>query len=235
MGRWHETMDLERVQATAVIDRLYAERDATCPDEAASMEMTCRERYNSQLAQKEIRLEQVRIQHEDQIMAITEQKAEKLRQIETEEAVQLEMLRQQREQCAIEGNEHEASCIEEHDAMLDEIRTRRDAALEAVRVQSEQAQLQIMAATRDELVVIQAQLEQQLRNIREQRYMEIERVMRTCEGGNPEEGCPAFDCSMCPTSSIATPAPVVEETTVEETYVEHEARAVEEVLAAAGI
>ena len=56
---------------------------------------------------------------------------------------------------------------------------------------------QIMAATRDELVVIQAQLEQQLRNIREQRYMEIERVMRTCEGGNPEEGCPAFDCSMC--------------------------------------
>merc|ERR1712045_147093 len=27
--------------------------------------------------------------------------------------------------------------------------------------------------------------------------MEIERVMRTCEGGNPEEGCPAFDCSMC--------------------------------------
>ena len=38
----------------------------------------------------------MRIQHEDQIMAITEQKAEKLRQIETEEAVQLEMLRQQR-------------------------------------------------------------------------------------------------------------------------------------------
>ena len=61
---------------------------------------------------------------------------------------------------------------------------------------------QIMASTRDELVVIQAQLEQQLRNIREQRYMEIERVMRTCEGGNPEEACPAFDCSMCPTTSI---------------------------------
>merc|ERR1712117_920028 len=247
--RWKETMDLERVQATAVIDRLYAERDATCPDEAASMEMTCRERYNSQLeeirsqrdteleevlAQKEIRLEQVRIQHEDQIMAITEQKAEKLRQIETEEAVQLEMLRQQREQCAIEGNEHEASCIEEHDAQLDEIRTRRDAALEAVRVQSEQAQLQIMAAARDELVVIQAQLEQQLRNIREQRYMEIERVMRTCEGGNPEEGCPAFDCSMCPAVEVTTAAPVVE-AVEEETYAEHEARAVEEALAEAGI
>merc|ERR1711902_67301 len=106
---------------------------------------------------------------------------------------------------------------------------------EAVRVQSEQAQLQIMAATRDELVVIQAQLEQQLRNIREQRYMEIERVMRTCEGGSETEACPAFDCSMCPTFSIDTPAPVVETTTVAETYVEHEARAVEEVLAAAGI
>ena len=61
---------------------------------------------------------------------------------------------------------------------------------------------QIMAATRDELVVIQAQLEQQLRNIREQRYMEIERVMRTCEGGSETEACPAFDCSMCPTFSI---------------------------------
>merc|ERR1712012_658796 len=209
----------------------------TCPDEAASMEMTCRERYNSQLeeilAQKEIRLEQVRIQHEDQIMAITEQKAEKLRQIETEESVQLEMLRQQREQCAIEGNKHEASCIEEHDAMLDEIRTRRDAALEAVRVESEQAQLQIMASTRDELVVIQAQLEQQLRNIREQRYMEIERVMRTCEGGNPEEGCPAFDCSMCMVEEVTT-GPVVE-AMEEETYAEHEARAVEEALAEAGI
>ena len=55
-----------------------------------------------------------------------------------------------------------------------------------------------MAATRDELVVVQAQLEQQLRNIREQRYMEIERVMRTCEGGSETEACPAFDCSMCP-------------------------------------
>ena len=61
---------------------------------------------------------------------------------------------------------------------------------------------QIMASTRDQLVVIQAQLEQQLRNIREQRYMEIERVMRTCEGGSETEACPAFDCSMCPAFSI---------------------------------
>ena len=119
-----------------------------------------------------------------------------------------------------------------------------------------------MAAARDELVVIQAQLEQQLRNIREQRYMEIERVMRTCEGGNPEEGCPAFDCSMCMVeegecdsvsielthclmpgyikqviqlSFVVTTGPVVETTTVAETYAEHEARAVEEALAEAGI
>ena len=120
---------------------------------------------------------------------------------------------------------------------------------------------QIMAAARDELVVIQAQLEQQLRNIREQRYMEIERVMRTCEGGNPEEGCPAFDCSMCMVeegecdsvsielthclmpgyikqviqlSFVVTAGPVVE-AVEEETYAEHEARAVEEALAEAGI
>jgi len=164
-------------------------------------------------------------------MAITEAKAERLRQIETEEAVQLEMLRQQREECTDEGDQHEASCFEEHDAQLDEIRTRRDAALEAVRVQSEQDQLQIMAAARDQLVIVQAQLEQQLQNIREQRYEEIERVMRRCEGG-AEEACPAFDCSMCPANEVVTDAPVQEE---EETHAEQEARAVEEALEEAGI
>ena len=45
------------------------------------------------LAGKEKKLEDVRIKHEDQIAAIKEQKAEKLGQIETEEAVQLEDLR----------------------------------------------------------------------------------------------------------------------------------------------
>ena len=54
-----------------------------------------------------------------------------------------------------------------------------------------------MAAARDQLVIVQAQLEKQLQDIREQRYEEIERVMRRCEGG-AEEACPAFDCSMCP-------------------------------------
>merc|ERR1712029_840574 len=54
--------------------------------------------------------------------------------------------------------------------------------------------------------------------------------MRTCEGGNPEEGCPAFDCSMCPAVEVTTAAPVVE-AVEEETYAEHEARAVEEALA----
>merc|ERR1711988_2048724 len=57
--------------------------------------------------------------------------------------------------------------------------------------------------------------------------------MRTCEGGNPEEGCPAFDCSMCVVEEVTT-APVVE-AVEEETYAEHEARAVEEALAEAGI
>ena len=31
------------------IDRLYAQRDATCPEEAANEEMTCRERYGREL------------------------------------------------------------------------------------------------------------------------------------------------------------------------------------------
>ena len=45
------------------------------------------------LAGKEKKLEYVRTKHEDQIAAIKEQKAKKLGQIETEEAVQLEHLR----------------------------------------------------------------------------------------------------------------------------------------------
>ena len=45
------------------------------------------------LAGKEKKLEDVRVKHEDQIAAIKEQKAEKLGQVETEEAVQLEDLR----------------------------------------------------------------------------------------------------------------------------------------------
>ena len=46
------------------------------------------------LAQKQMQMEQVRIEHEDQIVVIEEQKAERLAEIETEEAVQLEKLRQ---------------------------------------------------------------------------------------------------------------------------------------------
>ena len=46
------------------------------------------------LAQKQMQMEAVRIYHEDQIVVIEEQKAERLADIETEEAVQLERLRQ---------------------------------------------------------------------------------------------------------------------------------------------
>ena len=148
------------------------------------------------LAEKEMRLEAVRIEHEDQIVVIKEQKAEKLRQIETEEAVQLEILRQSREECALEGDGREETCREEHDRILDDIRTERDAQLEAVRVQSGEAQLEAIAEAKEELVLTQAQLEQQLKNIREQRFDEIEKIMRKCEGG-AEEACPVFDCSMC--------------------------------------
>ena len=143
-----------------------------------------------------MRLEAVRIEHEDQMVVIEEQKAEKLRQIETEEAVQLEILRQSREDCAQQGDGREATCREEHDKTLDEIRTERDTQLEAVRVQSGEDQLQVIAEAKEELVKMQAQLEQQLKNIREQRFDEIEKIMRKCEGG-AEEACPVFDCSMC--------------------------------------
>merc|ERR1712165_308193 len=132
-------------------------------------------------------------------VTIEEEKAERLREIETEEAVQLEMLRQSREECAAEGDEHAETCREEHDMILDEIRTERDTQLEAVRVQSVEDQLEVMEEAKQELVVMQAQLEQQLKNIREQHYDEIEKIMRKCEGG-AEPSCPVFDCSMCPES-----------------------------------
>merc|ERR1712156_335846 len=58
----------------------------------------------------------------------------------------------------------------------------------------------VMNAAKEELVIIQAQLEQQLKNIREVRYDEIEKVMRQCEGG-AEEACPSYTladaCAYC--------------------------------------
>merc|ERR1712165_526053 len=113
-----------------------------------------------------------------------------------EEAVELEKLRQSRDNCANAGNEQAETCREEHDRILDEIRTERDTQLEAVRTQSVEDQLEVMEEAKQELVVMQAQLEQQLKNIREQHYDEIEKIMRKCEGG-AEPSCPAFDCSVC--------------------------------------
>ena len=104
---------------------------------------------------------------------------------------------QSREDCAHEGNEHGETCREEYDRILDEIRTERDSQLEVIRTQSVEDQLQVIADAKEELVIMQAQLEQQLKNIREQHYYEIEKIMRKCEGG-AEQTCPAFDCSMCP-------------------------------------
>ena len=89
---------------------------------------------------------------------------------------------------------------EEHDRILDQIRTERDTQLEAVRAQSTEDQLKVIADAKEELVIMQAQLEQQLKNIREQHYDEIEKIMRKCEGG-AEPSCPSFDsfdCSVCP-------------------------------------
>merc|ERR1712012_174323 len=217
-------------------------------------EMSCRERYNQQLeevrdqrdselegilAQEQMLKETARIEHEDQMVTIEEEKAERLREIETEEAVQLEMLRQSREECAAEGNEHAETCREEHDRILDEIRTERDTQLEAVRVQSVDDQLEVMEEAKQELVVMQAQLEQQLKNIREQHYDEIEKIMRKCEGG-AEPSCPAFDCSVCEvpeneeTEHEATTVATTTATTEQEQD-DHDVQAVEEELERLGI
>merc|ERR1711899_34525 len=151
------------------------------------------------LAQKQIQMETVRIEHEDQIVVIEQQKAERLADIETEEAVELEKLRRGRDNCANAGNDVAETCREEHDRILDQIRTERDSQLEAVREQSTEDQLEVIADAKEELVIMQAQLEQQLKNIREQHYDEIEKIMRKCEGGAAPH-CPEFDCSMCPES-----------------------------------
>merc|ERR1712073_177309 len=146
----------------------------------------------------------------DQIVAIEESKAERLRQIETEEAVELENLCQSRESCAQEGDGHAETCREEHDRILDDIRTERDRQLEEVRVQSTEDQLEVMEEAKEELVVIQAQLEQELKNVREQRYDEIEKIMRKCEGGS-EENCPAMTldeaCNYCDAGEVTGSGP----------------------------
>ena len=86
---------------------------------------------------------------------------------------------------------------------LDSIRTLRDNALEAVRVQAKDDELQVMAEAREGLITIQSQLKMQLKNLREQRYNEIEATMRRCEGGAALQTCKAYTveeaCTMCQT------------------------------------
>ena len=49
-------------------------------------------------------------------------------------------------------------------------------------------------------------MEEQLKNIREQRYEQIEKIMRKCEGGRAGGECPDLDCSLCPGKYIANKA-----------------------------
>ena len=148
------------------------------------------------LTQGEMQMEAVRIEYENQMVVIKKQKAERLRELEAEEAAQLVALRQSREGCAQEGDEHEETCREKHDRTLDAIRTQRDSQLEAVRAKSVEDQLQVNDYATKELMKKQAQLKMQLKNIREQRYEQIEKIMRQHAGG-PENYCPELDCSMC--------------------------------------
>ena len=56
----------------------------------------------------------------------------------------------------------------------------------------------VAADKKQQLVKAQAQLEEQLKNIREHHYDYIEKVMRVCEGGREGGACPQLDCSLCP-------------------------------------
>ena len=159
------------------------------------------------LAKKERQLEKVRIEHEDQIVAIKEQKAEKLGQIEAEESAQLENLRQGRGNCTYEGDGRQETCREEHDRILDKIRTERDSQLEEVRKVTGEAQLQVEAEARVELVTIQAQLQQQLDNIRERYSDEIERIMRKCKEVACEETYTTTIPPVTTTPPVATTPP----------------------------
>ena len=75
---------------------------------------------------------------------------------------------QSREGCDEEGDEHGETCREKHDKTLDKIRTERDKELDDVRKEAEEAQKQVEAKAKEELAINQAQIEQELKNIREQ-------------------------------------------------------------------
>merc|ERR1712109_195788 len=165
-------------------------------------------------------LEAARILLEDQMAVINEQKAQKLRDIERDEADELGRLRQARDNCAPQGDAAAATCTEDHEMELDRIRTMRDNALEGVRVQAKDDEMQVRAEAKDELITIQSQLKMQLKNLREQRYNEIEAIMRRCEGGAAlsTKACKAHTvedaCAVCetgqdmdPTTSIMTQSP----------------------------
>ena len=66
-----------------------------------------------------------------------------------------------------------------------------------VRINTETDIERVTAIRKAQLIQVQAQLEGQLKNIREQRYEQIEKTMRKCEGGRAGGSCPELDCSLC--------------------------------------
>ena len=102
---------------------------------------------------------------------------------------------QSREGCAEEGDEHGETCREKHDKTLDEIRTERDKELDDVRKEAEEDQKQVEAGAKEVLAITQAQIEQQLKNIREQGRLNIISFGLNCLLQKPME-IPFWFCHM---------------------------------------
>ena len=112
---------------------------------------------------------------------------------------ELEALRMSRMKCAEEGQEKVETCAENINSQLDRMRTERDEQLVVVRTKHEQQIEREMTAGKNQLIMVQAQLTEQLKNIREHHDGLLEKIMMKCEGERPPSGkCPELDCSLCP-------------------------------------
>jgi len=128
---------------------------------------------------------------------IRRQETQKINQLTVERTTELQSLRTERMKCEAQGQQKVETCTEKIDHQMDTVRTERDEALSVVRINTEAEIERETAIRHNQLVRVQAQLEEQLKNIRALHYDKIEKVMRVCEGGRAPAGCPELDCSMC--------------------------------------
>lgn len=207
-----ETMSQVEVRRKKEINIIEAEKSG-CPAVAEAEKQSCRRTLETQIVQtrddlsvqigiikdsQESLLESTRVDFEARYAALLQTKLDEETKLSNQKRAAIQVLVDERDKCAAQGQEKVATCAEKVDAELFEMRSTRDFNIAVVKTDAETEVQRVTTVRHSQVVKVQAQLEEQLKNIREKRYEQLEKIMRKCEGGREGGECPELDCSLCP-------------------------------------